>query len=116
MSTSPAATSAALRRTASAVRVKTPLYAPLSQIHRYNVKIGECAEVGNLQRALMIARELRTKLAHSSMRPDLHTYQVLTQNFAVHGMAAETLRLIEDAKASGLEPDTNMWNEVLKVR
>lgn len=95
---------------------RTPAYAPLNiQIHRQNAAIERCAEDGNLRQALMLARDLRTKLQHTSTGPDANTYNALAKNFAVHGLASEAMRLVQDARAAGIEPDVDMWNEVLRV-
>ena len=76
-----------------------------------------------------MARHLRDKLQESAAaagngngngkaasRADLTTYTALAKGFANHGLYEEALRLLDDARAVGVEPDVNLWNQVLKVR
>lgn len=99
---------------ASANTVK---YAPLNAtLHRHNAQIERCADTGNLQRALLLAKELRDRLARQgNLKPDINTYLALAKNFSVHGLANETLRVVQDARAVGVEPTVDLWNEVLRV-
>lgn len=64
---------------------------------------------------LQLAKELKQQLAASDEKPDHTTYEALARAFAVHGCHREALRVIEDAKAAGLEPDVGIWNQVLRV-
>lgn len=108
----------------------TAAYAPLNaQILRINQGIERAADAGNLAKALRMARHLRDKLQESAAaagngngngkaasRADLTTYTALAKGFANHGLYEEALRLLDDARAVGVEPDVNLWNQVLKVR
>ena len=103
-------------------------YAPLNaQILRINQGIERAADAGNLAKALRMARHLRDKLQESAAansgngkaaasKADLTTYTALAKGFANHGLHQEALRLLDDARAVGVEPDVNLWNQVLKVR
>jgi pentatricopeptide repeat protein len=68
----------------------------------------------NLQESAAAAGNGNGKAAAS--RADLTTYTALAKGFANHGLHEEALRLLDDARAVGVEPDVNLWNQVLKVR
>lgn len=92
-------------------------YAPLrAPLQRYNAMINRFADRGNAAQALRMAAELRQSLATSEQAPDVITYEALAKAFAVHGLYQEALRIIDDAKAAGVEPDIGVFNQVLRVR
>lgn len=62
-----------------------------------------------------MAAQLKQTLAQLGEKPDLTTYEVLAKAFAVHGLYREAIRLIDDAKAAGVEPDIGVFNQVLRV-
>lgn len=91
-------------------------YAPLrAPIQRYNALISRHGDKGNLAQALRMAAELRESLAKSDQGPDVITYEALAKAFAIHGLYREALRLIDDAKSAGVDPDVGVFNQVLRV-
>lgn len=91
-------------------------YAPINTpVQRYNALIGRCADRGDLVKALQSAAQLKQTLAQLEERPDATTYEALAKAFAVHGLYREALHLIDDAKATGVEPDIGVFNQVLRV-
>ena len=86
-----------------------PLVAPLSRV---NAQIAKHADAGNLPRCLQLASQLQKR---HGVRPDTATYEGLSRAFAGHGLAKECWRLVEDARAAGIEPDVAIWNQVLRA-
>lgn len=92
------------------------VYAPFAApIQRYNALLSRCADRGNLSLALQSAAQLKQTLAERGEGPDTTTYEALARAFAVHGLYSEALRLLEDARAAGVEADVGVYNQVLRV-
>merc|ERR1712093_312691 len=54
-------------------------------------------------------------MGSQDIQPDVDTYEALAKSFALHGLHLEALRLIDDARAVGVEPDVGVWNQVLRA-
>lgn len=109
-------TSAATVAAAASTGRPRLVYAPISTpVQRYNALINRSAERGNLVAALESAAALQRTLVRLEQKPDSTTYEALAKAFAVHGLYREALRLLDDARAAGVEPDVGVFNQVLRV-
>jgi hypothetical protein len=92
----------------------TPLHQsprPGTSLAKFNSSMNSALESNNP--ALVYATAVKMK--SQGIRPDLHTYLCLVQAAGLDCRSIDAVAILEDMTAMGVHPDTNFFNQLLKV-